>query len=196
MSGKIDETEIYAEMNGRAEKNGIVFFGTDFFGDLPTAELKTAFAVDETILNRSIKSATIAEMEQALDIGVFALSPKKVFLNIGENDVRNPQFCLEDFLKRYEWMLYTIHNRIKTTIYVVSVVSDTPAAARLNAGLNALAGECGCRYIDLVPALVCENPVLRILDILKFFVRSHPISFYDAMNVTPAPGCTGIRETR
>ena len=50
MSDRISETEIYAEMNGRAEKNGIVFFGTDFFGELPTAELKTVFALDDTVL--------------------------------------------------------------------------------------------------------------------------------------------------
>lgn len=188
MSDRISETEIYAEMNDRAEKNGIVFFGTDFFGELPTAELKTVFALDDTVLNRSIRHATVSEMEQALDTCVFALAPKKVFLNIGENDIKDPHFDMDAFLRRYEWLLYTIHNKIKTTIYVVSVISDSPTAAKVNDGLKALARECGCRYIDLVPALAAEKPVLRILDILKFFVRSHPISFYDAMHVTPAAG--------
>lgn len=186
MQENINEAEIYAEMNSRAEKNGVVFFGTDFFGNLPTAELQSAFSVDETVLNRSVRGGVIADMEKMLDVGVFALAPKKVFLNIGENDLKDPNFDPDTFLSRYEWLLYTIHNKIKTTIYVVSVVSDAPATAKLNAGLAALAKESGCRYIDLVPALTFERPVLRILDILQFFVRSRPLSFYDAMHLTPA----------
>lgn len=183
MSKELTTVEIFSEMNEMVEKSGLVFFGTDFFRELPLEELKETFSVDGPILNRSIKNATVSDMEKALDVGVLQLSPKKVFLNIGENDIQKEDFDLDAFISQYEWILYTIHNHIKTRIYIVSVASDSALATRVNARLKASAKEFGCDYIDLIPALSCESPVLRIFDILKFYVRSRPINFCDAMNL-------------
>lgn len=188
MSASINEREIYAQINEKAQKHGVLFYGTDFFAELPTAELQSAFCVEETILNRSVKGARIKDLQEMLEVGVFGVAPSKIFLNIGENDLQDASFSPSDFLAQYEWLLYSIHSRLKCRIFVVSIAAKDPRAATVNQKLQVLAKECGCRYIDLTPALFCEKPVLRMFDILKFYVRSHPISFVDAMNLVPVSG--------
>ena len=44
-----------------------------------------------------------------------------------------------------------------------------------------LANKYGCKYIDTIPALTSERPVLRTFELLKAYLRTHPLNFADAM---------------
>lgn len=191
MFSKITEKEIYSEINAVSEKNGVVFCGTDLFCELPVGELKNLACTDSAVLNRSMPGAGLSDLAAVLPATVEALAPRKVFLNIGENDLAAGDFDLTAFLADYEALIGKLRSTAKhAKFYVVSVLSDDGKTAALNEALRALALRSHCTYVDLTPALNAEKPVLRILDLLRFHVRDRAINFCDAMNL--ARPVTGV----
>lgn len=178
-----EKEEIYTEINSMANKHGAVFIGSDFFESLPINELKNVFGIEGDVYNRSVKGAKVADGEKLLKEFVYDLSPDKVFFNFGESDISENGFDEDDFIAKYEWLLYSVHNKIKTNVYIVSVAACDMVSARVNERLKQLAKECGCTFIDIVPALSGEKPVLGVFDILKFYLRPRNFSFFDAMNI-------------
>jgi len=175
------QEHIYKEMNTMVPQGGIVFFGSDLFAQLPAEELTKTFGLHETVLNRSIGNITIDALSEALESCVLDLKPDKVFLNIGDADLKKPEFDLNDFAAKFDWLLYTIHTKTNASIYVVSIVSDTAQAKALNAKLKDIAADSGIEYIDAACVIGSEKPHIRLFDLLKFYIRSHPISFCEAM---------------
>lgn len=174
--------EKYKELNSITEADGILLFGSDYFSSMPLGELTHSFHLDIPIYNRSIKNNSIDHIQTYMDVCIFDLHPQKIFVNIGETDLENPDLDMDSFISKYEWLLYTIHTKINAEIYIVSVISRHPLTARMNAHLKTLAERMGCQYIDAVSALSSERPMLRVFEQLKFYFRNRSISFADAMN--------------
>lgn len=175
------EEVMFHEMNAVAKKGGVVFFGSNHFAELPVAELIQSFHMNETAYNRSLANVSIDEMAPMVDACVTELDPRKVFVNLGDSDLDNPALDVDEFISKYEWLLYTIHNRTKASIYVVSLLSATSAARKINIRLKALAAENGCDFIDVTDAIAAERPDLHMFDLMKAYVRTHPIDFSEAM---------------
>lgn len=173
----------YRELNTITEDGGILLFGSDYFSSMPLGELARSFHIDIPVYNRSIKDISIDRVQSYMDVCVFDLHPQKIFVNLGESDMKNPDFDVESFISKYEWLLYTIHAKMEAEIYIVSVISRHPAAARINARLKSLAAQSGCKYIDAVSALASDRPMLRVFEQLIFYFRNRPISFADAMDM-------------
>ena len=176
------QEQIYKEMNPMQTSGSIVFFGSDLFAQLPARELTETFALHEQVVNRSIAHCSIDAMSEALPACVLELAPSKVFLNIGDYDLTLPDFDPDNFIAKYNWILYTIHAKTNASLYLVSVMSPSAAAAELNRRLKALATEYGVEYIDATCVLGCDRLHIRLFELLKFYMRSHPISFGDAMH--------------
>lgn len=171
----------YQQINQVAKHQGIVFLGSSYLHELPICELAQDFETDLPVHNRSIDGMTIESVCDNLESCVVELDPAKVFISIGDVDVKDPDLNIDKFIEKYQWMLYTLHNRSNAKIYIVSVLSPLPAAALINEKLKRLAKESGCQYIDAVQAIRSEKPLLRLFDILRFYMRSHPITFREAM---------------
>lgn len=182
----MSNAEKFSEMNLLAQRGGVVFFGSDYFAELPISELAASFGIDEKTYNRSLGGLCIADMLAMIDVCITQLKPSKVFVNIGDADIKKGNVDIEDFISKYEWLLYNIHTETNADIYVVSVLSDHSLAERINMRLRRLAGECGCKYIDITEVMDCKTPDLRMFSILKRYVRSRPLSFLDAMNIITA----------
>ncbi len=179
------ELERYHRLNCAAQSGCAVLFGSGLLARIPAGELARDLGADTPVYNRSIDALTLADAEDALSECVYPLSPSMLFINLGEEDLRNPCFSLNDFLSSYEWLLYTINSRImgKTKLYIISVLSPHPLAAAVNEGLARLADETGCTYIDVTRAACCDNPEVRIFEILRRFLRGHAIHFSEAFQV-------------
>ena len=175
--------EKYKELNSVTETGGILLFGSDYSSSMPLGELAHSFHLDMPIYNRSIKNISIDNIQTYMDVCMFDLHPQKIFINIGESDIKNPDLDIDSFISKYEWMLYTIHTKVNAEIYIVSVISRNALASRINARLKTLADQSGCQYIDAVSALSSERPMLRVFELLKFYFRNRSISFADAMNL-------------
>lgn len=178
-----DEMETYRELNSITEAGGVVLFGSNTFANLPVGELTQAFRITEPIYNRSIKNVRIDHIESYLKVCLFDLNPRKIFVNMGDIDILDENVDVDNFIAKYEWLLYMIHTKTKASIYIVPIVSDSQAAFKINQRLKTLASQTGCKYIDVSGVLEAKRPTLRLFELLKVHMRNHPINFADAMEV-------------
>ena len=178
-----DEMEKYRELNSITEAGGVVLFGSNTFASLPIGELTQAFRITEPIYNRSIKDIRLSQIESYLKVCLYDLNPRKIFVNMGDMDILDENINIEEFIAKYEWLLYMIHTKTQAEIYIVSVISENPAAGKINEQLKKLSAQTGCKYIDAVSALESKRPTLRLFELLKVHMRNHPINFADAMEV-------------
>lgn len=176
-----DEMETYREMNSITEAGGVVLFGSNTFAALPVGELAQAFRITEPIYNRSIKDVRIDQIESYLKVCLYDLNPRKIFVNMGDIDILDENVDADNFISKYEWLLYMIHTKTQASIYIVPIVSNSPAAFKINQRLKALASQTGCKYIDVTGVLESKRPTLRLFEMLKVHMRNHPINFADAM---------------
>lgn len=178
-----DEMETYRELNSITEAGGVVLFGSNTFASLPIGELTQAFRITEPIYNRSIRDIRIDHIESYLKVCLYDLNPRKIFVNMGDVDILDENVDIDNFISKYEWLLYMIHTKTQASIYIVPIVSDSPAAFKINQRLKALAAQTGCKYIDVSGVLESKRPMLRLFELLKVHMRNHPINFADAMEV-------------
>jgi hypothetical protein len=171
----------YCELNRFAEKGGVVFFGSDNFAKLPVGELARSFSIEETVYNRSAEGINIEEAADVLEKCVLSLDPKKVFINLGDCDIKSDNFDVKSFISQYEWILYTLHTHTNAELYIVSLLSSRSDSSAVNEELKALALEHGCKYIDATDSLISDSPELRLFDIMKYYIRCHSIKFGEAM---------------
>lgn len=165
--------EIFAEMNACAPKDSVVFFGSNHFSELPVAELAHSFHMDESLCNRSVPDASIDDIAHMLDVCVLDLKPSKVFVNLGDADLEKPGFNADAFLSEYEEMIDTIHTQTAAKVFVVSLMSESPLAKRINERLKAIAEHDGCDYIDISEAASASQPDLCTFSILKYYLGDH-----------------------
>ncbi len=178
-----DEMETYRELNSITEAGGVVLFGSNTFAALPIGELTQAFRITEPIYNRSIKDVRIDQIESYLKVCLYDLNPRKIFVNMGDVDIIDENVDADNFISKYEWLLYMIHTKTQASIYIVPIVSESQAAFRINERLKKLASQTGCKYIDVSGVLESKRPTLRLFELLKVHMRNHPINFADAMEV-------------
>lgn len=174
------KTEIeakFSKMNEMANANGVVFFGTNYFASMPVDELTKYFCIDEDVYNRSVPNTSIEALCNMIDSCVIELMPSKVFINIGENETNSD---INEFIEKYEWIMYTISTETDADIYVVSVLSEN--ADTINKALAGLCEQYGCRYIDITSTIGTDNQEAKAFSIIKPYIRKRPISFYNAMN--------------
>ena len=171
----------FKQINEVAKENGVVFFGSTYFESVPVNELAQDFDTDLPVYNRSVGGLTIDKVSDVLESCVLDLEPSKLFICLGDEDIKSECFSLSDFIEKYQWMLYTLHNRCKAKIYIVSVMSLDPKASAINERLKRLAAETGCIYVDTQAALKSAKSTLRFFSVLRFFMRKHPITFNEAM---------------
>ena len=178
-----DEMETYRELNSITEAGGVVLFGSNTFASLPVGELAQAFRITEPIYNRSVKNVRIDQIESYLKVCLYDLNPRKIFVNMGDIDILDDHVDIDNFIAKYEWLLYMIHTKTKASIYIVPIVSDSKNAFEMNQRLKKLAAQTGCKYIDVSGVLEAKRPTLRLFELLKVHMRNHPINFADAMEV-------------
>lgn len=171
----------FKQFNEVAKENGIVFFGSTYFAAVPVNELAQDFDTQIPVYNRSVAGLTVDKVNGLLDSCVLELDPSKVFICLGDEDIKKENFNLSEFIEKYQWMLYTLHNRCKAKIYMVSVMSPDPTAQAVNERLKKLAAETGCIYADTRAALQSEKSTLKVFSVLRYYMRNHPITFHEAM---------------
>lgn len=178
-----DEMQTYRELNSITEAGGVVLFGSNTFASLPIGELSQAFRITEPIYNRSVRDIRIDQIERYLKVCLYDLNPRKIFVNMGEVDLLDENIDVDNFISKYEWLLYMIHTKTQASIYIVPVISKSPAALQINERLKTLAAQTGCRYIDVSGVFGSQRPTLRLFELMKVHMRNHPINFADAMEV-------------
>lgn len=171
-----EKLKSYSELNEKAEKNSIVFFGTDWLCDVPVAELARDNGIDEAVYNRSVKGLLLKDSEKVIDECICSLRPERIFINIGENDVKEG-FDSGEFAERFEWLLYTINAKCGCKIFILSIVNDSCNANEI---IKKIADKYGCEYIDIRS---CRQSAATFFSKIRYFLRHRPITFCEAMKI-------------
>lgn len=167
-------------LNQLARKGQILFVGSSLMEQFPIHEILMADRSDAVIYNRGIGGYTIPEMEETIEEQVFQLEPSVIFINIGTNDISDPECSVDMMIKKYEHLLRRIKERLpETHIYAMAFYPanardiDIPevvrpfAEARIkklpaaNAAVKKLCEKLDIRFIDVNRGLVDETGLLK-----------------------------------
>ena len=179
---KQDKIIRYRQLNQTARKGQIVFAGASLMEMFPIEQFVAEDNLPVVVYNRGIGGDVTDGLLERMNESIFDLEPRKVFINIGSNDISRPEYKRERLMSQYRKILLQIQARLpETKIYVMSyypVNRELPGAdpeavkaqfgARTNAELkevNAevekMAEELNCTYINVFDCLLDEKGNLK-----------------------------------
>ena len=169
----------YQEQNVRAQRGQTVLAGSSLMENFPVNELLMTRGIRKTVYNRGISGFTIEQYGRVLDVCVLELQPKKLFINIGSNDLNLPGDTLGNLERGYRALLQRIRETLPDcAVTLLAFYPCLPAdpdmpmqpgrvprtMENVNAAnqiVQALAEELGCAYLDLNAPLLDEAGYLR-----------------------------------
>ena len=146
------EIKSYEKLNELAEQGGIVIFGSGADKDIPTGEIRQAFAVESKIYNRSFENLSVTEAVSIYEKVIAPLAPETVMIHIGEADLGIFAEKPTEFDNKYLELIKVIKaQNKKCRIAVVSLKnSDSdPKIAEMNKHLKYVADSEKCEYGDI-----------------------------------------------
>ncbi len=161
----------YREMNQAVKPGQVLFVGSSLMEMFPVEKLLAERRIPQTVYNRGIGGFVTTELEDNLDVCVLALKPRRIFINIGTNDLSDPSVTVEALILRYERILLKIEAALPgvelytMAYYPVNAEAAAPfmkpcLAIRTNERIRAandavrqMAERHGWRYIDVNDAL-------------------------------------------
>lgn len=165
---KQGKVQRYRRQNAFAKKGQIVFAGSSLMEQFPIYEFLLDFDLPYIIYNRGIGGYTTAEMLKVMDVCIYDLAPKAIFLNIGTNDLNGPDYVQEDLMSRMEEILkgirahlpdvrlylmafYPVNPEVETNPFTKEVFRfrTNERIRSANDGICALAEAYGAVYLDL-----------------------------------------------
>lgn len=185
------EIKSYTKLNALAEQGGIVIFGCGADKDIPTCELRQAFAVESKVYNRSFERISVKDALRVYKETVDALAPETVLLHIGEADMNFFAEYPAEFDNNYRKLVGYIKSQSRNCrIAIVSLRnrSSDPTVEELNKHLKYIAESQLCEYGDIATKKVW-NPK-AIMDATSFVCSIgfvHPLknkrSLYDLVKI-------------
>lgn len=146
------EMKNYTKLNELAEQGGIVIFGSGSDKNIPTGELRQAFAVESKVYNRSFESISVKDALRVYKETVAALSPETVLLHIGETDMDFFAESPVEFDNKYRELIgYIKSQNKKCRIAIVSLRNhdSDPQIEEINKHLKYIADSEQCEYGDI-----------------------------------------------
>ena len=170
----------YHELNQSAVKGGIVFVGSSLMEMFPIEEWVNELPDPKPVVyNRGVGGYTTFDYLPILDICVWELQPRTVFINIGTNDLSDGSQTIPMVMERYDSILSQIEAHLPdVVIYLMAYYPVNPEAAdegmkkvletrsneriaQANEAVKQLAEKHGHRYIDLNQPLKDEQGRLK-----------------------------------
>ncbi len=170
----------YKVLNSVAKKGETLFTGSSLMEQFPIHELLQNNGRGDIIYNRGVGGYTTTDMLNHMDEQIFELSPKKIFINIGTNDIGASDYRLESLIKNYRHILSQIKERLpKANVYLMAYYPMNELAGgdgapgsrfgnrtnanleQANAAVKRLADEFSYRFIDVNNGLTDETGRLK-----------------------------------
>lgn len=142
----------YRSLNQLAEADGTVIFGGSSDTNIPLGELKQAFALNDSIYNRSFSQLSVADAAKVYGECVAELCPDTVLLHIGETDVSDFAGNESEFEENYRTLIGTIREKNKNCrIVIVSLKNydNDITVAEINKHLGEIADSEKCEFEDI-----------------------------------------------
>ena len=178
---KVEMVKEYHRQNQLLPGGGIVFTGSSLMEMFPIEQWVAEMPEPRPLVyNRGVGGYTTSDLLPILDICVWELEPKKVFINIGTNDLSDPNDSITGMITRYDQILTLIEVHLPDVpIYLMAYYPVNPEAAPddqarewlkirtnericdANAEVRKLAEKHGQKYIDLNAPLTDERGRLK-----------------------------------
>lgn len=128
--------EGFREKNKACEKGQIVFAGSSLMEMFPIE----AWAAEQgvTAYNRGVGGYTTLDILPIIDVCVTDLMPKKLFINIGTNDLSDAAIPMDTVMERYERILSIIEEKVPgVRIYLMAYypINEEAASPEMKANL-------------------------------------------------------------
>lgn len=166
--------------NESAEKGHIVFTGSSLMEMFPIQEWVKELGEDAPVIyNRGVGGYRTTDLLPILDACVFELAPRKVFINIGTNDLSDPDIPIEKVMENYDRIITLIEERIPgVIIYMMAyypvnydaateemkpclLIRTNEKIKTANEQVKSLAEKHGQRYIDVNAPLTDKQGRLK-----------------------------------
>ncbi len=177
-----DKLERFRILNQNAKKGEILFTGSSLMEQFPVNELLMTRGMRQVVYNRGIGGFTTEDMLRNMEEMVFAVKPRKIFINIGTNDIGSQGYRLEKLMENYGKIITQIRERLpEAEIYMMAYypVNETDKLPEgewaktmfltrtnenisiANKAVEELAGRMGCHFINVNQGLTDETGKLK-----------------------------------
>lgn len=163
----------HEQLNKHAVKGQIVFAGSSLMEQFPIEEMAQRLPNRPIVYNRGIGGDTLDGFEARLDSAVIDLAPRKLFINIGTNDISAEGYERGAMLAKYRALLEKIRaalpecrivvmsyypvnrtDKFVTTWFRARTNQEIDA---VNAELKLMAEDMGLAFINVTDCLRDEN---------------------------------------
>ena len=115
-----DRLQRYRVLNEKVRKGEILFTGSSLMEQFPIDELRMTEGIDAVIYNRGVGGFTTEDMLHMEEM-VFATEPRKIFINIGTNDISRTDYRVEKLTENYGKIIAMIQRRLpEAEIYMMA----------------------------------------------------------------------------
>ncbi len=177
-----DKLERFRILNQNAKKGEILFTGSSLMEQFPVNELLMTKGMHQVVYNRGIGGFTTEDMLRNMEEMVFAVKPRKIFINIGTNDIGSQGYRLEKLMENYGKIITQIRERLpEAEIYMMAYypVNETDKLPEgewaktmfltrtnenisiANKAVEEMAGRMGCHFINVNQGLTDEAGKLK-----------------------------------
>ncbi len=180
------EIKEYNELNKVAKKYSVVIFGSSFAKNIPASELAGSYNMDCDIYNRSINDLSVFDAPNVIEKCIADINPCKIIIQLGETDLAKGYKTISEIADAYKKLIIKIKDYIDTCEIIITSVcnSETPIyPSELNSELSSIALNMKCKYADITAAETHKQPYIRAFEMLKPYIRTSKLSFFDAMNM-------------
>ncbi|MBR0228949.1 MAG: lysophospholipase [Clostridia bacterium] len=165
MCTKAEKINRYRELNKTAEKHGILFAGSSLMEKFPVEKYAAEQGI--TVCNRGIGGFVTQELLDNLDACILDLAPRRLFINIGTNDLSIADMPISAVMDNYRLILQKVRAALPDVeifmmayypINYEAAAEDMKPCLRVrtnekieaaNREVEKLAKELGARYIDV-----------------------------------------------
>lgn len=178
---KREKAERYRRLNAMVRPHQILFVGSSLMEQFPIYELLLDEQLPYTIYNRGIGGITTRELLKNMEPCIYDLKPDFIYINIGTNDLNEPDYTEEKLIFRYREILQGIRVHLPAAkLYLLAYYPVNAEAAKgnrwaeqalqvrtnariaaANAAVKLLAAEMGIEYLDLNGGITDENGNLK-----------------------------------
>lgn len=131
--------ERYHKLNLTAEKGCVLFAGSSLMEMFPVEKFAQEDGLPVTVYNRGVGGFITDELIAAVDTCIIDLAPKKLFINIGTNDLSDASRSMEQIMSNYALILDEVKKAVPEVrmylmaYYPVNYSAATPEMKPLSA---------------------------------------------------------------
>ena len=102
----------YRELNRQAQPGKIVCAGSSLMEMFPVNTLAEEAGCEKVIYNRGVSGFVTDELLEVIDVCILDLKPKRLFINIGTNDLSDPRVTIPDLMTNYGKILNIVEEAL------------------------------------------------------------------------------------